>query len=662
MNRGTVIFLTLVVLLTHTLAIYQTPDGEFAAPCEPAHVAYRLGRNLVHSGAAQWDPATQPQASYPSLIWIGVGAFASRLSIPPTLFAQYVGLASALITVVLLAQFSATRTAGLIAPLLLAASGSVAAAAGNGTETPLVMLLVTAAFLAFERGWRRPLVVTLIALSLTASEGLLFAAALGVIELVDRPGDRQRRASLRRAFLQAGVWVPLVLLLRHALTGSYLSPFEKLLLRFDGEQITVGAHYLWSFARSSGLALVLLLPLLALVRGHLTPRARRSGALFVVWSLGCLLTGGDRLPFWNALTPALPLLFISIQESLTHWMDEQPKLSVPVWSGLVATLAACFLASKLPGDLGPIPLENVLQKWAEPSPALKHAFNHKLSRSGLLEEIRKVEALRPIGVFLKDEVREDARILTFWPGAIGYLSRKEVIDVLGRATPPPGQGETRSWRGVPKVDLLASMQSKAHYVVPMVGTLAIGGAPTDFLRSWLRRWDIVGENEDRLRNLIGALRGYELIAVPVAEDDSRPEIPAELPFLLLRSRAMELGPRLELTFQNALDGDARGRGFGIEIRHKGHRQVVDLYIVAADREERVWTMRPTGEWVPGTSVACRTNLLMHKTGSHSIHAAEGTYPPGTRFLNASLHNPGIPPGEAFSSVGVPVRERVPTGR
>ena len=83
MNRGTVIFLTLVVLLTHTLAIYQTPYGEFAAPYDSAHVAYRIGRNLVYTGVAQWDPGGAPADSYPSLMWIGLSAVASRLNFSP---------------------------------------------------------------------------------------------------------------------------------------------------------------------------------------------------------------------------------------------------------------------------------------------------------------------------------------------------------------------------------------------------------------------------------------------------------------------------------------------------------------------------------------------------------------------------------------------------
>jgi len=52
MNRATVVFIALAILLAHTLAIHQNPDGDFAAPYDWAHVAYRLGRNLAHQGRA----------------------------------------------------------------------------------------------------------------------------------------------------------------------------------------------------------------------------------------------------------------------------------------------------------------------------------------------------------------------------------------------------------------------------------------------------------------------------------------------------------------------------------------------------------------------------------------------------------------------------------
>jgi hypothetical protein len=51
-NRGTVILLALAILLAHAIAIHRSDGGDVAAPYEIAHVAYRLGRNLVFEGSA----------------------------------------------------------------------------------------------------------------------------------------------------------------------------------------------------------------------------------------------------------------------------------------------------------------------------------------------------------------------------------------------------------------------------------------------------------------------------------------------------------------------------------------------------------------------------------------------------------------------------------
>src|SRR5262249_20873804 len=106
MNRGTVVFLALAILLAHTFAIHQTVRGDLAAPYEGAHVAYRLGRNLVYEGSAQWNTGGPPVESYPSLVWVLVSAFAARLYISPIWVSQGLGLVAALGTVIVLAQFS----------------------------------------------------------------------------------------------------------------------------------------------------------------------------------------------------------------------------------------------------------------------------------------------------------------------------------------------------------------------------------------------------------------------------------------------------------------------------------------------------------------------------------------------------------------------------
>ena len=152
MNRVTVVLLALALLLAHSLAIHQSTTGSLGPPYDIAHVAFRVARNLVHEGSATWLPAGTVVEAYPSPLWVGICYLAERFYASPITVTQVTGFACMLGAIFFVAQFSAKRLVGLVAPVLLAVSGCAAAAGASGTEAPLAMLLVTLAVLAFERG------------------------------------------------------------------------------------------------------------------------------------------------------------------------------------------------------------------------------------------------------------------------------------------------------------------------------------------------------------------------------------------------------------------------------------------------------------------------------------------------------------------------------
>jgi hypothetical protein len=650
MNRGTVILLALAILVAHTFAIYQTPGGDIAEPYELAHVAFRLGRNLVYEGEALWNPGGPAVESYPSVVWVLASAVAARLYLSPIMVAQTLGLCAALATVIVLAQFSPKRTSGLIAPVLLAGSGSAAAAALSGTEAALAMLLATTAFLAFERGWRRVLALALSLLVLTRPEGAAVLAVLLVLEGVLRPrGERAPRARRWRAFALPCLVVLAVAVARRAITGLWLSPFAAPLLEVDPGRWWIGAQYLASFAFSSGFGPLFLVLLVSLCVGRSSTMGTRSLALAGAWWGVVVCSGGDELPFWNALVPVLPLFFLGVQECVRVWIDERESLSRVAWPVLLASVLASFLVSKIPGDLGPLHMEGLLERWQTPRGGLALAYPRPLGRLGLLEEIRAVEQLRTVGVFLRHRVGADAVILTSRPGAIGYLSRKEVLDLTGRVWPLPGHERPLSWCGVPRVDVVASLTDDVDYIVPVIGTLNLSDAPVDFLTTWLERYDTIGNNEKRLRELRKALSNdFMLVAVPVPAESHTPSQPAERPFLLLQREEREKIPVLTLEVQNDL--------LRVLARHEGHQQVVDLCVRATLASGEDVYLSPPGVWMRGPALDARTSLLMFPTGPRSIQLIEARVPPELRGakLTAWLHNPGMRPEGPLSLVGSPV--------
>ena len=70
MNRTIALFLALVVLLAHTLAIYSSESGALAPPYDFAHVAFRMARNVVQNGVFAWN-AVPPMAVHCAAVYTG---------------------------------------------------------------------------------------------------------------------------------------------------------------------------------------------------------------------------------------------------------------------------------------------------------------------------------------------------------------------------------------------------------------------------------------------------------------------------------------------------------------------------------------------------------------------------------------------------------------
>jgi len=636
MNRVTVIVLALAILVVHSLGIHQTLSGSFAPPYDYAHVAFRLARNLVHHGTANWNPGGAIVESYPSPLWIGICAVAERLYLSPILVTQWVGILSGLGTVVFLAQFSSTRLSGLIAPVLLAASSSAAAAAVSGTEAPLVMLLATGSFFAYERGWPRLLGFLLGLLVLSRPEGAPFAGVLMLLEVVDRPRGEHRLPSRRLvpAFAFVVGLTATMAVVRRLETGFWLSPTIASMLEFTPETVRLGADYVASFLLCSGSAPLVILPLLAVPLGMASGICRRTLVLSAFWLAMVTASGGDGLPMWNLIAPIVPLFFLSVQEAITAAIDRAPRLAPVAFGVLGLAVTASFLVSKTPGNLGPLPLESLQRRWMTPRGDLELAYHRPLGRLGLAAEVRETERLRTLSLFLRDKVRDPATILTLWPGAVGYLSRKEVYDMLGRAYPAPERDRTYSWRGAVRVDLVQALERRPDYVVPVIDPVGVGWSPLELLRDWLRRYDVVGDDEARLAALISAVSHFELISVPIsAEDELEEDLPSPS-YLLLRRKSLDLAPYLELEVEE-------GR-FAVYARHRGHQQVVDLVVWATDERGRRWTLRPPGDFVEAGATVARVSLLLTSTGVRRVELVQGTIPPeiGAVALSAQLHNPG----------------------
>lgn len=643
MNRSIALFVALVTLLAHTLAIHSDRDGSFAFPYDQAYAGFRLARNLVFDGQMAWNPGMSAFESYPSFLWVLVCGVGERVApyfhLSMNAFVQTIGIACMLATVLLSARFRSDRIASLLAPLFLATSGCIAAAAANGLDTALFTFACLASFLALERGYSWRLAIALSVCCLTRPEGVIIALALLVLRLFGKPNDDEgERARVPiGAFVLPALVVGATCVIRWRSTGFVLPPIAEAYTNPYPGQWRAGVVDLRDFLLSTVSPLLLAFPAWYLVRGMLSRTGAHAVFVALVWTIFVSLRGRTQLPFHEALVPALPFLFLGVQEGVIVALDglSRVRRQLTVFA-VVACLVGSVLASLSPGDLGPIPFRKLHEAWMKPSEPSKFDSESQLGRTGLQEEISQTGSFRYLGLFLRDFVDSGSTILTPWPGAIGYLSHQPVFDVLGRTDPLHPTDRPRTWARRERADTVALLQQDFDYVVPLAHTAKDPVSKEQLARAWLEGLDEKAADTGRLQELETALDRYELITVPIHEFVARGQPRVTEPFHLLRARHLDVRPHLEMR------GD--GGFFRVVVFHRSHPQLADLHVSLVTADGRSLSLRPTCELSESPDVHARSGILLYDTGARGVELMRGKLPPppsGTHWteLRAVLRNP-----------------------
>ncbi|MEZ6015515.1 MAG: hypothetical protein R3F49_10400 [Planctomycetota bacterium] len=471
MNRVTAVLLAAGALLVQMLAIYRDASGLAGRPYEYAYAAFRVGRNLAREGVLAWDLVSGQGglASHPSPLLIGIAWFAERVTLSVTKVAQITGILCTLATVAISTRFDTNRIAGVVPALLLVSCGALAVAGPSGTEwAPTTMLLVTA-FVAQEH--RRRVVLGIAAALLVAArpEGIVMVLALATQCL-----KRDRR----RLLLSHGPAVIVALAL--AALGANPLMWMRDALDPSAARAEAGVAALWDFLRTTVSPALLVFPLIALGMGELSGIGRRALALGSLWTSLIVLEGGGPWAMQLAFVPALPLVFIAVEQGIARALDTyKPAMERLAWVAIGLMMTASVLAARFPGDLGPLGLERVYERWLTPAAAPPHGHLPAIARASLHHELRLTEEAVRVGAFVRDHLPHDATLLTPWPGAIGYVSRVRVLDLYGRTTPlegvndggprPDGSPSPRCapwWPTTRTAPILAALRQRPDFILP----------------------------------------------------------------------------------------------------------------------------------------------------------------------------------------------------
>jgi hypothetical protein len=318
----------------------------------------------------------------------------------------------------------------------------------------------------------------------------------------------------------------------------------------------------------------------------------------------------------------------------------------------LAALALSVLASKHPGNLGLLPLGDWHRRWVENPAPTRLSRNDHLARLGLKEEIEATERLRQLGRFMHEEFEPGVSLLTPWPGGTGYIWRLQTIDALGRTTCLPGETVPRPWSGLQRADVLRLFGLGADYIVPAISWSEKPPSPIELVDDWIVLVDDGPRDPARSAAAREILRAYELITLPVPIAPSATSRWPTRPFHLLRRRALDRAPKLEVALED-------GR-FRVSVRHGSHKQLVDLCVLLVDARGERWSMLPTGVVRPGATGMMRTSILVFGTGDRAIELATGAIPDDDAFveLRAVLRNPQARAEHPFALASVEVRRPI----
>ncbi len=659
MNRGTALLLAMAALLAHALALHQDGAGQFATAHESAHVAYHLARNWVQDGVLAWAQDVSPEGiprwvggleSHPSPMLVLMAAIAERFSFPVTTFCQVAGVLAVLLTVALSASFATDRIAGVIPAVLLVASGGIAAAAASGTEIPFLTLGMAATFVAFEHRWKRRLSSALLFLTLARADGTIVVAAYLGLALAERfihRGDRSPRMPLW-TFLPALAAAGVLALARTSDGRSVLGSMLLDVVRADGPRLTQGLAALRDFVFGAGVPLLAVFPLIAALFRRLSGAGARAMFLALLWIGIIVLEGGGAPEFGLAFVPALPILFVAVQQGIlgaldTHWRVME-GLS---WAVLLAAVVISALASKFPGNLGPLPLETWHREWMRASATAPFGRQGVLGRLALNEEIGITSQLRELAIWLQHNLPPERTVLTPWPGVIGYLSRARVIDVYERTGGAADGRTSLTWWWERPVDILAALERRPDYILPGLVSMEVIGSRSlpESLAHELLRADLEPASADRLRMARKLLEDYELLSLPLWREDSSRRIARAQPFFLLRRKDRGAGFALAASLEaDHLTIDLTRSRDAEETSSDGLPQLARLRITATDERGQSWQVDPAGELTQDSRVSARVGLMLQPSGSRPTRLFDGAIqlPPGTHFvgLHIALLNPG----------------------
>jgi hypothetical protein len=398
-----------VVLSGSLLILFILAYPHFDHTVDDAFISFRYAQNWLEGHGLVFNPGERVEG-YTNFLWIVLLTPFMALDVDPQLAARILGLAASAGLLAAVVRFAPAPEAApevvAYAPLLCCTSPVLTFWATGGLEGPLfaAFAIASTGLMAegLARGTLSPAAALLAALAaLTRPEGVAFAAALFLAALLG-----SSRPSYREIARWAAVFLVLYLpyfVWRYAYYGDLLPNTFHAKIGFGTPQVVRGLRYVGAFLEESS-------PLLLLPLAGLWWQRRNSTVLLLGLLLLCsvgyvVLIGGDSLPMFRFLLPALPLAFLLLAWGVAGALQRAAWRPTARLVAALAMLALSFLAA-LPGFRG--------------------------TAVGFVQsDRREVGAWKEIGRYFAEHAPRDASIAVITAGAIPFFSKLRTIDMLG---------------------------------------------------------------------------------------------------------------------------------------------------------------------------------------------------------------------------------------
>jgi hypothetical protein len=404
------------------LVLFQFRQSQIAGtwgftsfPLDDSWIHFHFARNLAEGHGFAYNPGV-PVAGSTAPLWTLVLAGGFALLGPQLYWAKVAGiaagLATALVTARLAARWTSDRWLALLAGVAMAISGPLVWGALSGMEVDLAALLVTAALLSHTNGRDRTPALLLGLAALTRPEALLLVPLVWMA----------RPITAKRTGIFVGVtalclapWVtfnlvtagtPLPVTASAKVEGGligFLSGTGKseTLWERPGQFELEWVQWLWSV--NVLLPFLILGGLSVIWRGR-ERRAALPAAMLVLHPIGMALLAPYRGPGFQEGRYSIHLLPLATVVAVTA------LAALARWPRFRAAAAALFLMA----SIAAAPLAADRYAWA----------------------VQNIDAMQVhLGRWVAMHTPQNARLALNDVGAIAYLSRREIVDVMGLVTP-----------------------------------------------------------------------------------------------------------------------------------------------------------------------------------------------------------------------------------